>query len=127
MLSIVAERHAATSASFAGTIEPRYSASLAFRVLGRTVVRDVNAGDSTRKGARLAALDPVPFDLAVKDARAGLANVEAQLANPLATEKRYRNSVKEPYLHRSNWRRCSRRGQQRKSRNAGAERPGESH
>ncbi len=90
VLSIVAERHAGASASFAGTIEPRYSASLAFRVLGRTVVRDVNAGDSTRKGARLAALDPVPFDLAVKDARAGLANVEAQLANALATEKRYR-------------------------------------
>ena len=85
VLSAVAERQVGASASFAGTIEPRYSASLAFRVLGRVITRDVNAGDSTKKGARLAALDPVPFDLAVRDARAGLANVEAQLTNALAS------------------------------------------
>jgi multidrug resistance efflux pump len=33
------------------------------------IERNVNTGDSVKKGARLAALDPVPFDLAVKDAR----------------------------------------------------------
>jgi len=37
--------------------------------LGRVMERNVNTSDSVKKGAGLAALDPVPFDLAVKDAR----------------------------------------------------------
>ena len=90
VLSAVAERQNGASAAFAGTIEPRYSSSLAFRVLGRVIVREVNTGDSIKKNARLAGLDPVPFDLAVKDARAGLANATAQLTNAVAVEKRYR-------------------------------------
>jgi RND family efflux transporter MFP subunit len=98
VLSAVAERQTGASAAFAGTVEPRYSASLAFRVLGRVIARDVNAGDSIKKGARLAALDPVPFDLAVKDARAGLANAEAQLANALSAERRRRTLFEEKHI-----------------------------
>ena len=98
VLSAVAERQVGASASFAGTIEPRYSASLAFRVLGRVITRDVNAGDSIKKGARLAALDPVPFDLAVRDARAGVANAEAQLTNALASERRLKTLFEEKHI-----------------------------
>ena len=98
VLSAVVERQVGASASFAGTIEPRYSASLAFRVLGRVITRDVNAGDSIKKGARLAALDPVPFDLAVRDARAGLANAEAQLTNALASERRLKTLFEEKHI-----------------------------
>lgn len=88
VLSAAAERQTGASAAFAGTIEPRYTSALAFRVLGRVAARDVNTGDSVKKGARLAALDPVPFDLAVNDARANLANATAQLTNVAAMEKR---------------------------------------
>jgi len=98
VLSAVAERQTGASAAFAGTIEPRYSASLAFRVLGRVIERDVYVGDSVKKGARLAALDPVAFDLAVKDARAGLANATAQLTNAVATEKRRRILLAEKHI-----------------------------
>ncbi len=98
VLSAVAERQTGTSAAYAGTIEPRYTSGLAFRVLGRVVARDVNTGDSVKKGARLAALDPVPFDLAVKDARANLANATAQLANVTAMEKRNRILLEESHI-----------------------------
>jgi RND family efflux transporter MFP subunit len=98
VLSAVAERQTGALQTFAGTIEPRYSASLAFRVLGRVIERDVKAGDTIKKGARLAALDPVPLDLAVKDARAGLADATAQLTNAVATEKRRRILFAEKHI-----------------------------
>lgn len=90
VLSVVAERQTSTLNAFAGTIESRYSSTLAFRVVGRVIAREVNAGDSVTKGAKLAALDPVALDLAVKDARAGLADATAQLTNATAVEKRHR-------------------------------------
>jgi len=98
VLSAVAQQQTSPLYTFAGTIEPRYTANLAFRVLGRVIERDVKAGDNVKKGARLAALDPVPLDLAVKDARAGLANAEARLANALATERRRRTLLEEGHV-----------------------------
>jgi len=98
VLSAVAQQQTSALHAFAGTIEPRYTANLAFRVLGRVIERDVKAGDNVKKGARLAALDPVPLDLAVKDARAGLANAEARLANALATERRRRTLLEEGHV-----------------------------
>src|SRR5208337_555422 len=98
VLSAVAERQTGALSSFAGTIEPRYSASLAFRVLGRVIERKVNAGDYIKKGSPLAALDPVPLDLAVRDARAALANATAQLTNALAIEKRRNVLLKEKHI-----------------------------
>jgi RND family efflux transporter MFP subunit len=90
VLSTVAGRQASLLDAFAGTVEPRYKSAQSFRVLGRVIERNVNVGDTVKKDARLAALDPVPFDLAVKDARASLANATAQLANATAAEKRLR-------------------------------------
>ena len=95
VLSVAVERQTGAHDEFAGTIEPRYSSSLAFRVVGRVIVHDVNTGDSVKKGARLAALDPLALDLAVKDARAGLADAMAQRTNALAIEKRIRILVDE--------------------------------
>lgn len=95
VLSIVVERHTGTADGFAGTVEPRYRSSLAFRVLGRVVARDVNVGDRVTKGARLAALDPVALDFAVSAARADLANATAQLTNAVATEKRRRTLLEQ--------------------------------
>ena len=87
-LTAVAGKESDASAAFAGKIEPRYSSTLAFRVVGRVIARGVNVGDSVTKDARLAALDPLPYDLAVNAARAGLADAEAQLANAKAAEER---------------------------------------
>lgn len=80
---------------FAGTIEPRFSSTLAFRVPGRIVGRDAEVGDLVAKGARLAVLEAVALDLAVATARADLANAEAQRANAEASEKRLRTLVEQ--------------------------------
>jgi Membrane-fusion protein len=64
VLSIVVAPEAAGGAAFAGTVDARYESILGFRVLGRMIARDVNVGDNVKQGARLAALDPTPFQLA---------------------------------------------------------------
>jgi membrane fusion protein, multidrug efflux system len=91
VLSIVVSPEATAKSGFAGTIEARYQSSFGFRVLGRIIARDVNVGDRVNKGTQLAALDPVPFELAVRTAEADVANNEAQLQNATATEERQRN------------------------------------
>jgi RND family efflux transporter MFP subunit len=88
VLSVVVQAHSSRSLGFAGTVEPRYRASLGFRVLGRIIARDVNVGDTVTKDQRLAAIDPVALELAVRAAEADLANALAQLANATATETR---------------------------------------
>jgi membrane fusion protein, multidrug efflux system len=77
VLSIVIAPEAARRVGFAGTVEARYESVLSFRVLGRMIARDVSVGDKVEKGARLAALDPTPFQLALRDAEADLARTEA--------------------------------------------------
>jgi RND family efflux transporter MFP subunit len=91
VLSVVVSPEVTAKAGFAGTIEARYQSSFSFRVLGRVIARDVNIGDRVNQGTELAALDPVPFELAVRAAEADLANAEAQLHNATATEERQRN------------------------------------
>lgn len=73
-----------------GSVEPRYRTDLSFRVLGRIVTRDVEVGDLVHKGQRVAALDPLTLELAVRSQRAALANAEASLANAAAIEERQR-------------------------------------
>lgn len=73
---------------FAGTIEPRYRSGFGFRVLGRVVARDVYVGDLVKRGSRLAAIDPLAFQLAVRTAQAEVSNAQAQLQNASATEAR---------------------------------------
>jgi membrane fusion protein, multidrug efflux system len=77
VLSIVVAPEAAGGAAFAGTVEARYESILGFRVLGRMIARDVSVGDNVKQGARLAALDPIPFQLALRNAEADLARTEA--------------------------------------------------
>ena len=90
VLSVVAAPTLARSATFAGSIEPRYSSVLGFRILGRLIARNANVGDAVTKGAVLAALDPVSLELAVRSSLAAVANAQAQLANASANETRQR-------------------------------------
>jgi RND family efflux transporter MFP subunit len=79
VLSIVVAPEAARGSAFAGTVEARYESTLGFRVLGRMIARDVNVGDPVKQGARIAALDPTPFQLALRNAEADLARADAHL------------------------------------------------
>lgn len=95
VLSMVAVAQPRGAAEFAGTIEPRYRSSLGFRVLGRMIARDVNVADTVQKGARLAALDPLALELAVRSARADVSNAAAQLENATGVETRQRTLLQQ--------------------------------
>jgi multidrug efflux pump subunit AcrA (membrane-fusion protein) len=79
VLSIIVAPEAAGGAVFAGTVGARYESILGFRVLGRMIARDVEVGDTVEQGARIAALDPTPFQLALRNAEAELARADAHL------------------------------------------------
>lgn len=95
VLSVAATPQIVRTVGFAGTVEPRYKSDLGFRVLGRIVSRDVNVGDLVKKGRRLATLDPVAYQLAVRSAQADLAAATARLENAAATETRQRELLQQ--------------------------------
>ncbi|RCS25914.1 efflux RND transporter periplasmic adaptor subunit [Phyllobacterium salinisoli] len=88
VLYVKAEPQVQRTYGFVGTVQPRYSANLAFRTLGRIVSRDVDVGDLVKQGETLAMIDPSALDLGVQAARADLASAEAQFANASAAEER---------------------------------------
>jgi RND family efflux transporter MFP subunit len=90
VLTVVVAPLTAQAVGFAGTVEPRYTSDLGFRVLGRLISRDVNVGEVVKEGQRLAKLDPVFLQLAVRSARADLASAIAQLENAAGSETRKR-------------------------------------
>lgn len=90
VLSIVVAPRADQVLGFTGTVEPRYRVSLGFRVLGRLVAREVEVGDQVKAGARLAAIDPLALELAVRSAEADVFKAEAQSANASGVESRQR-------------------------------------
>ena len=90
VLSMVVEPKTVETFGFAGSVEPQYSADLAFRLLGRVVSRDVKVGDLVTKGTTIAALDPTALELAVQASKADLSNAQAQFANAAASEERQR-------------------------------------
>jgi membrane fusion protein, multidrug efflux system len=76
-----------------GTVEPRYTTNIGFRVLGRLIARPVNVGDLVGEGQILAAIDPTTLELAVQSTRAELSRSKARLANASATEERKRTLI----------------------------------
>ena len=90
VLSMVVEPKTVETFGFAGSVEPQYSADLAFRLLGRVVSRDVKVGDLVTKGTTIAALDPTALELAVQVSKADLSNAQAQFTNAAASEDRQR-------------------------------------
>jgi RND family efflux transporter MFP subunit len=88
VLSVVVEPRTSQTFGFAGSVEPQFSADLAFRLLGRVVSRDVNVGDLVTKGTTIATLDPTALEFAVQAAKAGLSNAQASFANAAASEER---------------------------------------
>ncbi|RWX72422.1 efflux RND transporter periplasmic adaptor subunit, partial [Mesorhizobium sp. M2A.F.Ca.ET.039.01.1.1] len=88
--SVVIEPKTVETFGFAGSVEPQYSADLAFRLLGRVVSRDVKVGDLVTKGTTIAALDPTALELAVQASKADLSNAQAQFINAAASEDRQR-------------------------------------
>jgi RND family efflux transporter MFP subunit len=94
VLSVKAEvRTTEVLGPFVGSIQPRYSTDVGFRIFGRMVAKFVGVGAIVNKGDDIAALDPAVQLLLVRNAEAVLANAEAQFANADAEEKRLRPLV----------------------------------
>lgn len=94
VLSVVAEtRTHETLGPYAGSIQPRYSTDVAFRVFGRMVARFAEIGAFVKKDEELAALDPALQLIQVRNAQASVANAEAQFANARAEEQRQKPLV----------------------------------
>jgi RND family efflux transporter MFP subunit len=83
-----AELRAPRELRLVGTVQPQVRTDLGFRVLGRLISRTASVGDRVEAGRRLAAIDATAFELALRAARADLADAEAQLANAAAEESR---------------------------------------
>lgn len=88
VLTMVVEPQVSGSASFAGTIEARYTADLSFRLLGRVTSRPVEPGDAVAKGETLATIDATALTLAVQSAKADYSGALAQLVNAEANDDR---------------------------------------
>ncbi len=94
VLSVKAEVYKTeTLGPFVGSIQPRYSTDVGFRVFGRMVARFVDVGAIVKKGDDIASLDPAVQLIQVRNAEAVLANAEAQYANAEAEENRQRPLV----------------------------------
>ncbi len=94
VLSVVAETRAQeTLGPYAGSIQPRYSTDVAFRIFGRMVARFAEVGAFVKKDEELAALDPALQLIQVRNAEAAVANAEAQFANARAEEQRQKPLV----------------------------------
>ena len=90
VLSLVASATPSQTSGYAGSIEPRFTTDLAFRVLGRLVARDVEVGDTVKVGQRVAAIDPLTQELSVRSAQSDLSKAQAQLENAVSSEARKR-------------------------------------
>lgn len=88
VLSMVVAPRGVGTADFTGTIQPRFSRDLGFRVLGRIVARHVDVGQEVKAGELLASLDPTTLALAVRQLEAELGKADAQLVYAVATRDR---------------------------------------
>lgn len=103
VLYTILEPQALTEQGFAGSVEPRYSADLAFRVLGNLTSKTVNVGDLIKRGEVVATIDPAALDLNIQSARANLASSQAQYASAAANEERNAQLLKSQNISQANY------------------------
>lgn len=93
VLSMVLAPNQSNGGLMVGVVEPRYKTDLSFRVLGRLTSRPFYVGDLVSAGQTVATIDATALELAVRAAKASLAQAEAQLATTQSTEERQRKLI----------------------------------
>lgn len=93
VLSTVLAPNQSNGGLMVGVVEPRYKTDLSFRVLGRLTSRPFYVGDLVSAGQTVATIDATALELAVRAAKASLAQAEAQLATTQSTEERQRKLI----------------------------------
>src|SRR5947209_4036936 len=89
--------------SLTGHIRPKDEVSLAFRLDGRMIERQVNVGDVVKAGQVVARLDPQIQDNALRSAQANLASAEAVLTQARLTFGRQQQLIKDGWTTRANF------------------------
>ncbi|MEQ1827261.1 MAG: efflux RND transporter periplasmic adaptor subunit [Pirellula sp.] len=74
--------------TFTGTLQPRFLASVGFRVAGKISERKVEVGQSVKKGQLLFRLDPADLDLQLRVAEADQISAKSLLRQAKAEESR---------------------------------------
>lgn len=92
---------AATRDVYSGEIRARYETDMGFRVGGKILARNVDAGARVTKGQVLARLDPEDAKLAADAARAQVASADADLALAKAELDRSRELLERKFISQS--------------------------
>lgn len=87
--------------AYAGEIRARQESPLSFRVGGKLIRRDVDAGDRVARGQVLAALDPGDQRLQAQAAQAQLAAADAELVRARADRDRFATLATDQLVSRS--------------------------
>lgn len=88
-VTTIAFKAQSQSLMLAGTVVPRVESTLGFRVAGKVVAREVDAGTVVQPGQVIARIDPTDYRLAVDNARAALFSADADHARAKADLERY--------------------------------------
>lgn len=88
----------AASGIYTGEIRARHEIDLSFRVGGKLVARQVDAGAEIKAGQPLARLDPADLQLAAAAARAQLAAAESDAATTSAERERYAGLLSKKFV-----------------------------
>lgn len=91
----------AETAVFAGEVRPRHEADIGFRIGGKLVARNVDAGARVKKGQALARLDPADVGLQAEAAKAQVAATETEFRFAQAEHTRYENLMREKFISAS--------------------------
>jgi RND family efflux transporter MFP subunit len=94
----VAETTTGETVTLTGTVESQVEVDLAFRIGGRLLERTVNVGDTVEAGQRIAALDPMDEENALRAAEAALAASGGQLAEARANFDRQRQLYERQFV-----------------------------
>lgn len=97
ILTAVVQSRPAIVLDFPGTIEPQVSTQKAFRVGGQVVARNVNVGDTVRKGDVLAVLDTAQLKEGVRSAEASVTGAQSQLTNAQSVDDRAKALAREGF------------------------------
>ncbi len=88
----------AGSAVFPGEVKARHETDLAFRIGGKIVAREVDAGATVRKGQVLARLDPADVALAARTAQAQLESAQAEFSLAESELKRSKSLLENRFI-----------------------------
>lgn len=91
----------AETAVFAGEVRARHEADIGFRIGGKLVSRNVDAGARVKKGQPLARLDPADVGLQAEAAKAQVAATQTELRFAEAEHGRYENLMREKFISAS--------------------------